>query len=331
MITKICASLLGVLLLAPMPAFAARELFTAPLPAFNAIEPASGAAASPSEPAQPAEASATEGHDEGHSESTSTEPAQHSPDEKPKAKKRAGPAPLPTVRIGGAVVQRAAAAFAASEATVLPEALNNKTSAPLLQQRLSLTPFAHSPRHGPNVAQLSIVVFEDLACISCTAASLKITEALQQFFIPPAVAISGTEVSFTTQILWVHAQSQRFGGTNLPAFYAKVAARQGKFWEYREGLLATQTRNTDSAFGVLSSLGLEPRTTRQIMLAEARRFYRELDGDSQLARSIGIGKPPSVLVSGIRVGEHGVALELLPDVIQYVSNRLKAGMTEPPR
>jgi hypothetical protein len=66
------------------------------------------------------------------------------------------------------------------------------------------------------------------------------------------------------------------------------------------------------------------------MLSEARRFYRELDGDTQQARALGMGNTPGVLVNGIRLGDHGLPLTLLPDVLTYVRNRIHAGMAEPP-
>jgi hypothetical protein len=315
------------------PAWAGREAFD-PAPSLNAIEPASGDA--------PAAAPAGEGHaapaTEAHGDSA-PEHGNKKPEAKPEAKKGkklSATPPLPLVRIGGQVVERAKEAFASAEATVLPEALNDKRYPAQLQQRLSFTPYVHSPRQGPTNARLSIVIMEDLACLSCTTASQQVSQAIEEFFHSPTtpVAVSGSTaaaVSITTQVVWVHATASRFEPNNLAAFYGKVAARQGQFWAYRKKILEAPVRNIDAAFTILSALGLEPRTTRQIMLAEARRFYRELDGDAQLTRSLGVGSPPTVLVNGIRVGQHGLPLELLPDIIQYVKNRLNAGMIEPPR
>lgn len=309
-----------------LPAWAGREAFEA-TPSLNAIEPASGDASAEAE----SHATATP---EAHGESASGH-GEKKPEPK-KGKKLTATPPLPVVRIGGQVVERAKEAFATAEATVLPKALNDKRYPAQLQQRLALTPYVHSPRLGPANAQLSIIIMEDLACLSCTTASQQVSAAIEEFFQPPATpaVVSGstaTAVSITTQVVWVHAAASRFEPNNLAAFYGKVAARQGQFWVYRKKILEAPVRNTDTAFGILSALGLEPRTTRQIMLAEARRFYRELDGDAQLTRSLGVGNPPTVLVNGIRVGQHGLPLELLPDIIQYVKNRLNAGMIEPPR
>jgi hypothetical protein len=311
------------------PAWAGREAFD-PAPSLNAIEPASGDA--------PAASPAEEGHAAATTEAHGESAPEHG-DKKPvakKGKKLTATPPLPLVRIGGQVVERAKEAFASAEATVLPEALNDKRYPGQLQQRLSFTPYVHSPRHGPTNARLSIVIMEDLACLSCTTASQQVSQAIEEFFQSPTIpaAVSGSTaaaVSITTQVVWVHATASRFEPNNLAGFYGKVAARQGQFWAYRKKILEAPVRNTDAAFTILSGLGLEPRTTRQIMLAEARRFYRELDGDAQLTRSLGVGSPPTVLVNGIRVGQHGLPLELLPDIIQYVKNRLNAGMIEPPR
>jgi hypothetical protein len=312
-----------------------REAFT-PLPAFAwaAVEPAAGAAEPPpaeaeADAASHAEADPASKNDAAHSDSGHG--GEGESETKPKPKKSKGPPPLPEVMIGGQRVERAKVAEAAAEASVMPAALNTKNYPQLMQSRVSFTPYAHSPRFGGANAKLTVVIFEDLNCLSCTTASQVITTALGTVFNPPPAPISPTaaEQPIPTQVLWVYTPSSRFEGSNLPAFYGKVAARHGHFWPYREKLLQKPDRGAGTAFGVLSELGIEPRLSRQIMLSEARRFYRELDGDAQQARMLGIGNPPSVLVNGIRLGQHGLPLELLPDVLTYLRNRINAGMAEP--
>jgi type I restriction enzyme R subunit len=75
---------------------------------------------------------------------------------------------------------------------------------------------------------------------------------------------------------------------------------------------------------------LKERAVRQIMIWDARRFYRELDADQLLARHFALSTPPIFLVNGIQVGgTNGLPLTLLRDVIIYVQNRLNAELEEP--
>jgi len=366
--------------LGAVPAWAGREAYDTPsAPNFAKIEPAAGKekptatsaetpessapdhAAAETPPAEtssedeantdtPADTPAETPEDgaDAHGEKASAETHGNNPHEakKPKEKKSEGPPPLPKVIIGGQQVELAKIAFAAAEASVLPTALKEKGYPKQVQHRINFNAYAHSPRLGDPNAKLTVVIFEDLNCLSCTTASQDISVALKELFTsptapavptaPPATTSATAAVSTTTplppishQVVWVYAPSSQFEGSNLAAFYGKVAARQGQFWAYREKLLQRPDRTTATAFGVLNELGLEPRITRQIMLSEARRFYRELDGDTQLVRSLGMGTPPSVLVNGIRLGNKGLPLELLPDVLTYIRNRIHAGMREP--
>jgi hypothetical protein len=134
-----------------------------------------------------------------------------------------------------------------------------------------------------------------------------------------------------TRVIWVHSPAERWQTSNLPAFYSKIAGQYGKFWEFRAALLAAPNRETPTLFNALTSLGIDPRIIRQTMLTEARRYYRELDGDVLQGKSYGLTHPPLVLVNGIRVGEYGIPIAMLPDVLRYVQNRYITGLNEPPR
>lgn len=287
---------------------------------FNQIEPASGGA-----PAPAAEHGAPTAH--GNSDA-----------QKSFAGKEIGaPPPLPVVKIGGLTVARNVEVTRAAEEASTPPELQRRDFAQVLQNRMAFTPFAHSPHIGPKTAPITVVVFEDLACISCTENSKALNTALADVFATPSatVPVSGTAPTSSTlagitQIYWVHTASARFQPNNLPAFYSKVAAQYGKFWEFRTALLTAPDREPTTLFTILADLGIEPRIIRQVMLTEARRYYRELDGDVLQSKSFGIGAPPTVLVNGIRVGQSGIPLSLLPDVLTYVHNRFKAGLNEPP-
>lgn len=310
------------LMLLPMAGMAERELFTTPAhkislsaltAKLNAIEPASGDSAPAPEHGAAPEAS-------GHSEA-----------QKSFAGKDIGaPPPLPKVKIGNKVVARQLDVLREAETSSTPAELQRRDFAQVLLNRLNYTPFAHSPQIGLQTAPITVVIFEDLACISCTTASEGINKALADIFTSPTTPTSQTSLASDTRVLWVHTPAERWQSSNLPAFYSKVAGQYHKFWEFRKAVQASPNRDPTTLFAILTELGIDPRIIRQTMLTEARRYYRELDGDTLQGKSYGIGSPPVVLVNGIRVGPSGVPLSLLPDVLQYVHNRYKAGLNEPP-
>lgn len=309
-------------LLWPGLALAQREL-VAPPPAhrielkswLNNLEPAAGGAEKPKDTHE----------NKGH----------NTPKKSAKGRDANALPPLPTVKIGGITVTRQIEIIRAREEGSIPTELQRRDFSPVLAKRFSFTPFAHNPQMGPNTAPITVVVFEDLACISCTAASQEVNQALADVLTPAEEPISTTtpisdSLAGVTRVVWVHSTSSRFQPNNLPAFYSKVAGQYGKFWEFRNALLAAPDREPATLFALLTGLNIEPRIIRQVMLTEARRYYRELDGDVLQGHNFGTGNPPLVLVNGIRVGQSGIPLKYLPDVLTYVHNRHKAGLNEPP-
>jgi hypothetical protein len=275
--------------------------------------------------------SATEGH--GAPTATGTSEGQKSFS----GKEIGAPPPLPSVTIGGKVVETKVSALAKLHAATTPVALQNPSYKFVLDRRVALTPYAHNPQQGQeqsaNVLKLNlipkvqVVELTDLACASCLNELAKLEPVLQDF---------------SSSIVRTHIQASQGTqqDTNLPAFYGKVAARSGTFWAYRQALLslagaqasggAEATIPPDAALEALLATGLKERAVRQIMLSDARRFYRELDADQLLARHFALTNPPELLVNGIHLGgANGLPLALLRDVLTYVQNRLHAQLEEP--
>ncbi len=225
---------------------------------------------------------------------------------------------LPTVTIGGKSVISKAEKTANELNDTTPSGLRDTMMLQQLDRRFSLTPYAHSPRRGPNDAKITAIVFADFSCGQCMPELTKIDAAL-------------AAISETVQTIHVHAPMMRFQDTNMPAFYGKVAARGGVFWKYREMLLAKPTVDANVLFDNLVASGMNVAQARSLMLTDARRFYRELDADSLLARSFSIANPPVVFLNGIRVGYGGVPLDKLKDVLDYLHLRIERGMNEPPK
>ena len=296
------------------------------LPALDAIEPASGSAKTEAPATSEGHSAPTTGSGEGESHSKSTKPG-------------ASP-PLPSVTIGGNVVETKVSALAKLQAATTPIALKTPNYTFMLERRIALTPYAHNPQQGqdqaadvlklkliPKIPKIQVIELNDLACVSCLNEVAKLEPVLQDF--------SSSLVRTHIQVAKATQQD-----TNLPAFYGKVAARSGTFWVYRQALLSlagTQptsdpaaTIPPDAALEALLTTDLKERAVRQIMIWDARRFYRELDADQLLARHFALSTPPIFLVNGIQVGgTNGLPLTLLRDVIIYVQNRLNAELEEP--
>jgi hypothetical protein len=265
----------------------------------------------------------------GGTTSTPAATGNSSPQKSFAGKEIGAPPPLPTVKIGGVVVARTTDLTRSAEEASTPTELKRRDFAQVLSSRLPFTAFAHSPHIGPTHAPITVVVFEDLSCISCTEASQGINAALADVLTSPTTPTSNS-LAGMTRVIWMHATNARFQPNNLPAFYSKVAGQYGTFWAFRAALLNAPDREPNTLFNLLAAQGIEPRIIRQVMLTEARRYYRELDGDVMQNLNFGIGSPPFVMVNGIRVGQSGIPLSLLPDVLTYVQNRHNAGLNEPP-
>lgn len=295
---------------------------------FAAIEPAAGSAKT--------EAPATS---EGHNAPTATGSTEGA--KSFTGKEIGAPPPLPSVTIGGKVVETKASAMAKLQLATTPIPLQNPNYKLLLDRRIALTSYAHNPQQGQEQAadvlkfklipKIQVIELTDLACTACLSELAKLEPVLQDF---------------SSSIVRTHIQVAKGvqQDTNLPAFYGKVAARSGTFWAYRQALLmlagtqptpqgssdSTATIAPDVALEALLATGLKERAVRQIMLSDARRFYRELDADQLLARHFALSTPPELLVNGIHLGgSTGLPLTLLRDVLTYVQNRLNAQLEEP--
>lgn len=320
------------------PAWADDLLPATEIQSLATIEPASGAAKTEAPAATDAHGAPHGGAkagSEGHNTPTATGSTEGV--KSFSGKEIGAPPPLPSVTIGGKVVETKASALAKLHLATTPLALQNPNYKFVLDRRIALTPYAHNPQQGKEQAatvlslklipKIQVIELTDLACTSCLSELAKLEPVLQDF---------------SSSVVRTHIQVAKGvqQDTNLPAFYGKVAARSGTFWAYRQALLTlagTQaapdpaaTIPPDAALNALLATGLKERAVRQIMLSDARRFYRELDADQLLARHFALSMPPELLVNGIHLGgSTGLPLTLLRDVLTYVQNRLNAQLEEP--
>lgn len=225
---------------------------------------------------------------------------------------------LPKVTIGGQTIISKVASDAEEAAATLPDGLKVASLTEMLTHRYYVTPYAHSPQRGDPKAPVSVIEFVDLSCGQCMPELAKIDAVMLDY-------------ASNTVVTHIHAPTVRFQDTNMPAFYGKVANRGGVFWAYRDNVIKDKPVDANAIFDELVKSGMSVADTRTSMLTDARRFYRELDADSLLARSFGVSQPPVLFVNGIRVGENGVPLDKLSDVMAYVNARLQRGLPEPPK
>lgn len=262
------------------------------------------AAIEPAEGGEPATGS--EDGDKGHATSAS-------------GKNLTGGPTLPTVTIGGQTVMTHKEQMAKDASETTPVKLKGNDYLSALETRVFVTPYAHAPSQGPVDAPIKVVEFVDLSCSKCLPDLAKIDTVLQDYVSQ-------------TRVMHIDAPRTQFQDTNLAAFYGKVAARAGNFWQYRANLIADKPATDDALFGELMKSGVSARDARTLMMNDARAFYREIDADALLARSFVVEQPPVVFVNGIRVGgSMGLPLDLLGDVLHYVTGRLQRNLPEPPQ
>lgn len=217
---------------------------------------------------------------------------------------------IPTVTIAGQTVITRKMLYNQELEQATPASLKGEAGRDMLSRRVTVGGYAHNPSMGPLEAPLQLVEMTDLACAGCLEIG-KVVDGLMDKYKDKARLVN------------IHAPMNRFNEVNMAAFYGKVAQRGGKFWEYRKALQGLQNPTPDSYFETLIDVGMDRLEARRLLQTESRRFYRELDADSQLAEQMHVGTPPHVFVNGIHVGVNAIPLEKLADVVHYDMTRPK--------
>lgn len=256
----------------------------------SAVAPASGPAA-----AQEAAGHAPAAADDGHARSYTGKVLTKTPD-------------LPVVTVGGQRVITSKMLFEQQLLAATPETLQDEGSKRLLQNRIRFTPFSHAPSTGAAEPMVTLIEMTDLSCLQCMD-TLKAIDALMARY-PDKLRLTHLYTPVT-----------KFNDVNMAAFYGKVAARGGLFWEYRKALENIANPTPEAYFDVLIQIGMDRDETRRLMQTEARRFYRELDADARLSQQLNLGNPPHVMVNGIHVGMNGIPLDQLDNVVSYELTR----------
>lgn len=190
----------------------------------------------------------------------------------------------------------------------LPESLQGGDTQAAFAQRKDMQFYRHNPVQGPLEATLTVVEMTDLSCVQCMGLLAEADKQLAPF-------------EKNIRRVSMHLPVDQFAGTNLAAFYGKLAQREDKFWEYRAALIPLKDLSGDVYFETLVNLGAEPARVRASVLSQARRIYQELDADAALAKKMGGTRPPIYLVNGVKVADTSVSrsvpITALGDLIRY--------------
>jgi protein-disulfide isomerase len=156
------------------------------------------------------------------------------------------------------------------------------------------TPAAAMPFNelGRQDAPVTIIEFTDLQCPYCARFAATTFPELRRRYIDTG------KLRFTSRDLPLpmHAFA-------LPAAVAaRCAGEQGRFWDYREKLFASQSRLGTEPYGQLAGeLGLD--FERFEACRKDGRQAANVRADAQLARRSGIGSTPSFVIGRIVDGE----------------------------
>ena len=194
----------------------------------------------------------------------------------------------------------------------LPPSLSSDAAKTALLGRTNVPIYRHNPRQGPDDAPITVIEFSDLGCLTCPDylnTELHLREKYGDL----------------VRLVHKYLPSNPYSADTLIAFYAKLAQRSGKFWEFRQAVkdIKDPDKVNDSALNdKLLDVGVTLDNSRQEVRYHARDIYRELDADTLQAAKLKLdGPPPMLFVNGVRLGA-GVDVDNIDDLINYELTRL---------
>lgn len=216
----------------------------------------------------------------------------------------------PSITIGGSTISsfNPYAHFQKSDG-LLPDSLKNPEFKKKLKNKIYVKAFSHSPRIGVKYAPIEIIEFMDLGCgENCMEIMQKLSKLQERH--PQKVRLT-------------HIYMPAKEGLNMVNFYGKIAAKNDVFWPYRKRILTENIAEGQKALEELLDLGVSRAAIRLAARREADAYYKELDQEKFLADKLELRNPPHLFVNGIHVGEGGIPLDKLEDVILYELMQIK--------
>jgi len=142
------------------------------------------------------------------------------------------------------------------------------------------------PSRGPANAKLTIVEFGDHACPYCKATQEDVDRLLEEH--PGDV-----------RFVWKSAPSPLHPGADTAAQAALCAGRQGKFWEFHEGLFANPGFLDESSMVILATeLDLDITAFGECLSSDETLPLVERTVTE--ARALGLTSIPTIFINGVR-------------------------------
>ncbi|MFC1686740.1 DsbA family protein [Nanoarchaeota archaeon] len=144
-----------------------------------------------------------------------------------------------------------------------------------------------SPYLGSNHAPVKIEIFSDFQCPYCT----RLAEGAMPSIIENYVKTGKVQLVFKQFPLSFHDQAEG------AAMASMCAGKQGKFWEYHDGLFANQDKLSETYFKSLAKeLNLDE--TKFDTCMRSKEFLGQIVLDKQAASEVGIKGTPASVING---------------------------------
>lgn len=210
---------------------------------------------------------------------------------------------IPSITINGRTITGFNVEQHAQTDLLLPESLKNPDFKKKLNNKLRVSLYSHAPKTGVRYAPIEIIEFMDLGCAdSCRNIAQRLAKLQERH---------------AEKVKFAHVYMPESEELNPVNFYSKIAQKEGVFWEFREKVLLNNITRTEEALSALVDLNVDRTAIRLAVRRDAERFYRELDQDKLLALKLNLKNPPHLFVNGIHIGDGGIPLDNLEDVILY--------------
>lgn len=139
---------------------------------------------------------------------------------------------------------------------------------------------------GDAQAPVTIVEFADYQCPYCEKAEASIRELIKKY--PGKVNVAFRDFPLTS----IHPYAQK------AAEAARCAGKQGRFWEYHDGLFNAQAKLDEPGLQALShTLGLDEKAFSSCL--QSGEFAKEVGRDQEDGKRAGVSSTPGFFINGI--------------------------------
>ena len=213
--------------------------------------------------------------------------------------------PRPVIKIFGKEVLSQADKTEQLAEEALPETWQSRQNQKLLEQRVEVPYYRHSPTIGPEDAPLTIIEMTDLSCVQC----MEVVRRME--------SLRNSETYHDhIRFIYVHLPVDLYNATNPAAFYGRLAQKSGRFWEYRHNVINLKETPENIYAEKLIDTGLDRDSLRKLIRDHTRRAYRELDADTMMTKKLKEERPPVYFINGVRI-DQDTPPETVTDLLDY--------------